>query len=399
MLLIMIFSILGVSLSLAYWFFFKKVTASGDQHKRIRFNVRLYQERRAETEKDINQSFISQATANKLNQESARNLLHTVTQLESQHDQTHQKTSGWLWIMVLLPLLALPLYSYLGAKSDLDIYQDLNTLSELQGEDFIKAQGVLLLDIEKRLQQQQQPDNAEYRLMLARFYMMQENYAQAQLHFGMLLEIYPEEADLLANYVQASYLAKQRQLDSDTAILLAKALQINPKQRMALSLAGMIAFEQKDFNQALFYWRRLLAQLPQSSSQAKLIISLVAKAEQSTNLAQQELIVNVSLAPHLANLSGTLDVFVYVKPSQGTSMPIAVKKLKLNQLPLIVKLSDQDAMLESMRLSQFKSVVIGARVSQSGQPFPQPGDYQAEMNLIDWQAEKTRSLVIDQQIN
>jgi cytochrome c-type biogenesis protein CcmH len=76
-------------------------------------------------------------------------------------------------------------------------------------------------------------------------------------------------------------------------------------------------------------------------------------------------------------------VFIYAKAASGPPMPLAVKRLTVKDLPVTVELSDADAMIPSMMLSSFEDIIIGARVSKSGNPMAQPGDLYIETGPID----------------
>ncbi|MBK1632147.1 c-type cytochrome biogenesis protein CcmI [Thiohalocapsa halophila] len=108
--------------------------------------------------------------------------------------------------------------------------------------------------------------------------------------------------------------------------------------------------------------------------------SAAAAAEPSTNAAGQGdaapgLEVSVSLAPELAGrMPPSTTVFVFARAAAGPPMPLAVQQLRLADLPATVRLDDSMAMMPTMQLSSFPQVVVGARVSPSGQAMPQPGD-------------------------
>jgi cytochrome c-type biogenesis protein CcmH len=69
-------------------------------------------------------------------------------------------------------------------------------------------------------------------------------------------------------------------------------------------------------------------------------------------------------------------LFVYAKAAVGPPMPLAVQRLPASQLPVTVTLSDGMGMLPNVKLSQFPQVIVGARVSKSGNAIAQSGDLQ-----------------------
>jgi cytochrome c-type biogenesis protein CcmH len=92
----------------------------------------------------------------------------------------------------------------------------------------------------------------------------------------------------------------------------------------------------------------------------------------------------VDISPELKAKAGPdTTVFVYAKAMQGPPMPLAVRKLQLGDLPVTLTLSDDDAMLPSMKLSSFDQVIVGARVSSSGNPVAQSGDFYTELEAVD----------------
>jgi cytochrome c-type biogenesis protein CcmH len=87
--------------------------------------------------------------------------------------------------------------------------------------------------------------------------------------------------------------------------------------------------------------------------------------------------VEVALDPKLAGKLAPGDVlFIYAKAASGPPMPLAIQRMDATKLPVTVTLTDGMGMLPSMKLSQFPQVVIGARVSKSGNAMPQSGDLQ-----------------------
>jgi hypothetical protein len=91
--------------------------------------------------------------------------------------------------------------------------------------------------------------------------------------------------------------------------------------------------------------------------------------------------VRVSIGTNV-NLPATTPVFVIVRPSDGTPMPLAVKRLALSELPADVSLSDSDAMMPGRSISGAGSVEVVARASVSGSAKPEPGDFEARSGVL-----------------
>jgi cytochrome c-type biogenesis protein CcmH len=106
--------------------------------------------------------------------------------------------------------------------------------------------------------------------------------------------------------------------------------------------------------------------------------------------------VTVALAPALAGrLPPQTPVFVFARAAAGPPMPLAVQRLTVADLPATVHLDDSMAMMPGMSLSAFPQVVVGARVSPSGQAMPQPGDLEGQTAPISGTAAGTVSVTID----
>ncbi len=61
--------------------------------------------------------------------------------------------------------------------------------------------------------------------------------------------------------------------------LVMHALTLDPAHPKALEMAGSAAYEQRDYATAVRHWQRLLAQLPERSSEQRELAAAIARAE------------------------------------------------------------------------------------------------------------------------
>lgn len=248
------------------------------------------------------------------------------------------------------------------------------------------------------------PNNAEGWAMLARSYAVLGRFGDAVTAYQRVLTLRQDDAQVYADYADALAVTRGRKLEGEPAQLVEKALTLDPRNFKALSLAGTVAFNQQDFPRATDLWQRALASAPadnpglvqqiradldearQRAGMAPLSATPDATRQTSGSdaaVAGVEVAGSVTLAPALAGkLPADATVFIFAKAAQGPKMPLAILRKQVKDLPLNFTLNDALAMSPQMKLSGFADVVVGARVSLSGQATPQPGDWQGQSQPV-----------------
>ena len=91
----------------------------------------------------------------------------------------------------------------------------------------------------------------------------------------------------------------------------------------------------------------------------------------------------VTLDDELA-LNASIDdtLFVFARAATGPRMPLAIIRKTVKDLPLKFALNDSMAMRPDMKLSNFQEIVVGARISKSGNAMPQSGDMQGSFGPV-----------------
>jgi cytochrome c-type biogenesis protein CcmH len=107
----------------------------------------------------------------------------------------------------------------------------------------------------------------------------------------------------------------------------------------------------------------------------------------------------ITLNPALQKeLSPATAVFVFVRAAENPGPPLAVARTRVGELPFEVVLNDSHAMIPGKNISSARNVIVGARISISGSPERQPGDYEQLSNSIPSNFDKTVELVIADKI-
>jgi len=95
----------------------------------------------------------------------------------------------------------------------------------------------------------------------------------------------------------------------------------------------------------------------------------------AANQAIRSIRVSVKLSPALASKAAPGDtLFIFARAAQGPKMPLAIVRKQVKDLPITVTLDDSMAMVPDMNMSSFPQLVIGARVSKSGDAISKSGD-------------------------
>ncbi|RLA10682.1 MAG: hypothetical protein DRQ59_11400 [Gammaproteobacteria bacterium] len=294
-----------------------------------------------------------------------------------------------LVVLVLMPAMSLSLYSIYGE------YHVIGNPQILQAAKATVTQQHTGKDIDGMLQTlklklQQNPKDARGWYMLGRSLMAIQSYDEAVVAFQRTYDLTGDEPAILFSLADALTMQNSGNLLGAPEKLVQRGLKIAPRDPKGLWLAGLAAEQRKDYSTARRYWSTLLPLVSGDQASVQQVQALIARLEQrNPDLVPaagviQTINLEVDITPKLKNRANPNDtVFVYARAAQGPPMPLAVKKLKLSDLPAAMVLSDSDAMVPSMKLSSFDQLILGARVSRSGNPVPQSGDFFIEINAPD----------------
>lgn len=327
-----------------------------------------------------------------------------------------------LLLGTLIPLFALGVYAVKGNLAALDP-QAAAARAEPAGEVTMAQVEEMVAKLAQKLEAQAspQPGDVEGWTMLARSYTFLQRFPEASRAYGRAIALDPKNAQLLADHADVLAALQGQQLGGEPMRLIEQALQIDPNHPKALALAGSAAFERKDFAGAVNHWNKARQFVPADSEFARALDGSIAEAKTAAQGAgavtapggagtagaaapdaqartaaaaasgatgadaaspaspAAQITGRVSLAPALAaRVAPTDTVFVFARAAEGPRMPLAIIKRTVADLPISYTLDDSMAMSPQMKLSAFPLVVVGARISRSGNATPQAGDLQGQ---------------------
>ena len=247
------------------------------------------------------------------------------------------------------------------------------------------------------------PDDAQTWYMLARTLSNVGRFAEALDAFREVDRLVPNNADIIADMADMTAAANNKVITDEARALLQRALKIDPGQWKALALLAIDAWDHEKYAEAAAYWEKLLVVLPEDFGDAQQIRNNIDEARRLAGMdpaARQaeaeafkgESVPTVQAAePSFVSGRVTLDkahadkvkpedtVFIYARPTTGSKMPVAFMRITAKELPFEFKLtSDMTMAMGATTLADVKDVIVGARISRTGNFMPQAGDLEGE---------------------
>ena len=313
------------------------------------------------------------------------------------------------WLLGLgVPLLVATVYSRVGSPQAIDARPGppvaslgADNVSDEQVDELIKKLAAAMA---------QKPDDLAGWTLLARTYAVLQRFPEASKAYARASALAPNDAQLLADHADVLAMLQGQKLAGEPARLVIRALQIDPKNLKALALAGGAAYEAGQYPQAIEYWTLARQMSPPSTpfsdnldrnladarnalqggapgstattdgAAAPAATATTSSTSPTTAAGPAHVAGQVSLSPSLAaKVAPTDTVFIFARAAEGPRMPLAILRRTVADLPISFTLDDAMAMSPAMKLSNFPVVVVGARVSRSGNALPSPGDLSGQV--------------------
>jgi cytochrome c-type biogenesis protein CcmH len=310
------------------------------------------------------------------------------------------------------PLCAVLLYLYLGHQ---DALNPATVAATQPGDHAVSKEQIATMVERLAARLKDKPEDANGWQMLARSYVAFGRFADATDAFQHAVALTPNDPQLLADYADAVGAVNGGDLNGKPKELIDAALKLDPNHQKSLSLAGTVAFNNRDFKGAVDYWQRLQKTLAPESDDA-LSTSKNIEEARAAAAASRNAVTSASPLPashssaavpsastaHSSTISGTLSlspslagqaapndtVFIFARVISpiaigGTNrMPLAIVRAQVKDLPMHFTLDDSTAMSPTAKLSNHSEVSLNARISKSGNAVPQSGDLSGSIHTV-----------------
>ncbi len=361
--------------------------------RRRDINIEVYRSQLKELQRDLDNGIIDAEQFEQAKADLERGMAEDV--LLAEEDGPRRVGRGPLIaataaVLVIVPAVSVGLYQELGgglAAIDPERVPPPVAADEHQEVD-IEA---MVAQLAERMKSN--PDDIEGWFMLGRSYQFLNRYQEAKEAYDRVLALGGGSSpDFLATYADVLAMLNDRHIGEDSMRYIQQALAIDPNHVKALWLAGTASFQRGDYETTLKYWERLVQVLPPGSEDARTILSNVNALRAQLGMgpmsgpiaaAKAQVSGVVEIAPDLRDRVSPDDtVFIFARAVDGPRMPLAIMRVQVKDLPMHFTLDDSRAMTPMANLSAFPEVVVGARVSKSGDAMPRPGDLEGLSDTV-----------------
>ncbi|PKG39883.1 c-type cytochrome biogenesis protein CcmI [Psychromonas sp. Urea-02u-13] len=408
----------------------KKRDQNSDNN-RNQLNRALYDVRINELEQDDNQGLL--IDKDKIVSELQHNLLDDI------NDETIVATNNknkWLWLpgLLLLTFGSVAMYWSVGAYQEVNDWENsLQRYPALQEKLFNNSESrpteQELKDIMLGLRTQlaNDPSDADGWLLYSRLGLVFKDSELALDAIKKAYQLKPSSVDIRLVFAQLKMQKGDEYSQQQAEFMLEQLLIDAPTELQAWSMYAFMALERQDFAAAIKRWKQMLTLVDTNTEQAGMLRDSIRYAEKqiqgqpvtapiveekvatktSQNIESEAAgvdavgapiySVNISVADHVV-VPDSGFIIVYAQAVSGPKMPIAAIKLALTTLPLSTQISDANAMMQGMKLSDHSEFVIKARLSKSGDVMNKEGDWQGVSNVIKAGQKSPVNIMITEQL-
>ena len=424
--------LLAALLIVSFPFFIK----SNRQQQDTLTNTQIIKQRLAELEKEVDEGILSEQDKKQAIDELKIALLDENDKLEESTVSVRLPLA--LGAMITLSAGAVVYYQVNHVAEVKQWQSSVERLPELSRRIVVEAdQSIQPQDLQEfalgiRTRLIESPEDAIGWLLLGRIHASMSNLESALDAFEKAYQLDPTHLGTLNSYSQALVMTGDESYMRRGLSLLQQLIAQTPDDINAIGMLAVAATQLGQNQLALENWVKLQQAMPESAPMRAEVDKRVAQLRASLSGVQSELTaakgsepsalaeskslqtsageesksttslqVNVELSPQLADKMPEQGfLFVFAQDAEGQSrMPAAVVKSPLSDLPVVVELSDDNAMMAGYKLSQLNRARLVARISTDGNVATSPGELQGEIVIeVVKGASSVQQIMIDKEL-
>jgi cytochrome c-type biogenesis protein CcmH len=353
-------------------------------------NLIVLREQLAELERDIKEGRITEESGRQAREELERRALDYTADTPMVARGGGRKVKLAIALGIAFPIVIGALYWTLGTPES--VVPGKKAAAGKDGQHALSPEQITAMVERLSLRLQENPNDGAGWLMLARSYAVLGRYPESSAAFGRAVSLLPPDAQNFADFADIIAMSQGKRLIGEPEKLVRRALEIDPRNVKALALSGTIAFDHQDYGQAIREWQKVLALLPEDSAAAAGIQGSIRDAENRQAISGKQAAESGKAAGETpavaAKVSGQIELdpklraaikpgdtlFVFARAVNGPKMPVAMLRAKAGDMPMSFTLDDSMAMAPQFKLSTVGQVVVGARISKSGDALARAGD-------------------------
>jgi len=263
------------------------------------------------------------------------------------------------------------------------------------------------------------PEDVESWMLLGRSYMSMRRFGDAAQAFRRAYALDSTSVQVLADFGEALALSDPEGLQGEAGAIFERLLAMSPSHPKGLWYGGLNAYENANWALADQRLSLLLTMNPPETliplieerveaarahtaggptaapetpavAQATVAAEPAPAATEVAPASGSGISLEISLDPALAaRVPGPTPMFIIARNAAG-GPPLAVIRANSDELPMSVKLTDANAMMEGVTITDQAELELIARVSLSGSPAERPGDLFGAVNYARGNSGPTR---------
>ncbi|HZF29086.1 MAG TPA: hypothetical protein VE907_08225 [Gammaproteobacteria bacterium] len=247
------------------------------------------------------------------------------------------------------------------------------------------------------------PNDTEGWKMLARSYITLAHYEAGREAYREAWKRTPSpDNELKTDFAEAQVLADRSAVTGEAGRMFEEVLAEEPNNAKALWYGGLVALETGQEQEFRARWSRLL-ELGPPEELANVVRAGLAEgggspaaggAEAAPSGPTVHLSVSLGAGRAIADLGPNAALFIIARAAEG-GPPVAVLRQPAQAVPGEFTLSDANSMIAGRSLANYDELTLIARLSRSGQPAEEPGDWYAK-TVFRPKEDGALALVIDQ---